>query len=166
AASAGSDAASAAAPAPAPTLRLALKYARSGKRGAALAVLRALQAKNPKAHYASYLAGKLYFETRAYAAGIRAYRRAILDRRYRRLPRVTRDAIRALGSSAYNQATTLLMRVGRPALPQLRRAARHHKNRRVRARARWLTRYITRHRRRPRRRKRRGRRRRRRKRRR
>ncbi len=125
------------APAPAPVRSVAdaLRLASAGQNEAAITGLLALARKQPKNASISYLLGNLYFDKMWWSVALEHYARAIRkDARQKRKPILIRNVIGALGSSKTRQkaASFLRTRIGAPALPHLRRAAKSDKSPMVR----------------------------------
>jgi hypothetical protein len=118
---------------------------RQGKREAAIEGLRRLTRKLPDYGHVYYLLGQQYFEKRWWSEGLKAYGKALKrDPSLARRRTLNTDIITALSDrrTAGRAQALVLRRMGQAALPHLRRAARHHSSRQVRARANWLIRQL------------------------
>jgi len=137
-------------PAPAPpalakTVPEALAMIKDGKRGLALASLRALQKSNPRSAYIPFLLGNLYFDQRWWGVALEYYGTAIdKNAGYKYNATLIRNCIRMLASKrTAGKAEYFLMRtVGRPARPYLLQAARYDGNARVKGYAAYIARRI------------------------
>jgi serine/threonine-protein kinase len=127
-------------PSPPRTVRDVEKLIKDGQKDAAYRALIVLRKQNPKNPYVAYLLGNLQFEKLYYSDGLASYEVAITgDADYKKSVTLVRNAIRALGpDKSAKKAEALLIKVGRPALPQLDRAAKTSKSKAVRGRAAWV----------------------------
>jgi len=119
--------AAASAPAPVATVAEARRLITSGRRDEALSALHDLRRKNVKNAEIPYLIGNLYFDKHQPAEALAAYRVALdNDPGMRQNPTLTRNVIELLdGANARDTARAVLLnKIGAPALPHLRTAAR------------------------------------------
>ncbi|MCB9556108.1 MAG: serine/threonine protein kinase [Deltaproteobacteria bacterium] len=107
-------------------------------------LLSGLRKRSPKNAYLAFLSGQADCGQLRFGAAMRNFGEALaIDRKYRRSSTISREAVRALGSSAHRKAAYLILKHLRlNALPQLRRAAKRHPNKRVRIKASYLAKRI------------------------
>ncbi len=118
----------------------------AGHRDEAIAGLRKLARRHPKSAAIPYLLGDLYLQKHWTVPAMEAYKSALDNNKaYRHNSSLIRKIIDALESStASKQAASLLRHtIGKSALPQLEKAASHHRSRTVRKRAARLVRQIS-----------------------
>jgi len=138
-----------AAPRPVKSIGDALALAKAGHRDLAIDGLRELWRKNKQSGYLPYHLGNLYFDKGWWRTGLDHYWAAVSNQRsLRDSPGIIGNSIRALAySTPRSKAMNLLLRkVGRPALPALRKAAKKDRNANVRKYAAYLARRISRYR--------------------
>jgi serine/threonine-protein kinase len=102
-------------------------FIKQGRLDTALRGVNRLIRENPKRAYGHYLRGNIYFSRQWWTDGMKAYATALkLNRSYRKNSRLIRNVISALGSGGTRtRARSLLIRkIGRPAIPHLRRATK------------------------------------------
>jgi serine/threonine-protein kinase len=109
----------------------------AGRREEAITGLRLLARRNPNSAAVPYLLGNLYLDKRWTIPALEAYQDAVSRNPvYGRNTTLIRRVIDALESpSAHSRASALLRSIGKPALPQLEKAAERHRSRTVRERA-------------------------------
>jgi tetratricopeptide (TPR) repeat protein len=104
---------------------------RDGKREAAIQGLQKLRREQPRNAQIVFLLANLYSEKNWWSDALEHYREAIrLDGSYRKRSALIRNIIQMLSAEKLGKKAmyTLIKTVGRPALPQLRRALKREKN--------------------------------------
>jgi len=121
----------------------------TGKVDAAIQTLYAVRRRNPKSAEVALLLGHAYFKKQWRTDGLREYDTAIkLMPSLRYNGALVRDTVGALDGPTHHLAYSVIwVRIGKPALPEVRRMARGGKTLRVRARAAHLAKELSRRRR-------------------
>ncbi len=124
----------------------AILLIKDGSHEAAISGLRQLLRKHPRNAQAAYVLGNLYFDKLWWSVALVQYEKAIgSNRKYKRNSILITNSIAAMGSmKTRGKAQRFLrLRVGRVALPRLRRASKKDKNPLVRSGATQLVRQMT-----------------------